>query len=428
MVTTEPSPRVQELIRKAAWVALNPSREWLEEFDRSVLRTLAPISNDPSLATIVSRANRATLIYFASAMLRSPGAPVPPNLGVETMRMARDLVRRGLDTSALEVYRVVQNVAWRRWTEIAFDLTSDPDELRQLLELPFRSASDFVDDTVAGITAQMQVEYAELTQHKTAQHRKLVELILNGATVDAGQAEQQLGVLFDQPHTAAIIWYDGPDSDANRLDQLVEAFKQAVATKRSVAILASASTRWVWVNDMASIDPDQLREVVKNAPDARIALGSTGAGFEGFRRSHREAMVAQRTLVRLRSRQQIASFADIQMVALLTESAEGADEFIKATLGDFESASPTLHKTLLVYINSECNASRAAKRLYTHRNTLLHRLDAAQRLLPRPLDNNLVEVAAAIMAVLWRAPQSGDAAEQLADQFGNANLAPTADS
>lgn len=427
MITTEPSPRVQELIRKAAWVALNPSREWLEEFDRSVLRTLAPISNDPSLATIVSRANRATLIYFASAMLRSPGAPVPPNLGVETMRMARDLVRRGLDTSALEVYRVVQNVAWRRWTEIAFELTTDPDELRELLELPFRSASDFVDDTVAGITAQMQVEYAELTQHKTARHRKLVELIINGATVDHEQAEQQLGLHFDQPHTAAIIWSDGPDTDATRLDQVAEAVKQAVDSQRAITVVASASTRWVWVNDVASVDPDRLRDVVKNSPDARIALGNTIAGFEGFRRSHREAMIAQRTLVRLRSRQQIASFTDIQLVALLTESAEGADEFIKATLGDFESASPTLHKTLLVYINAECNASRAAKRLYTHRNTLLHRLDAAQRLLPRPLDNNLVEVAAAIKAVLWRAPQSGDTGE-LADQFGNAGLAPTADS
>lgn len=427
MVTPEPSLRVQELIRKAAWVALNPSREWLEEFDRSVLRTLAPISDDPSLTTIVSRANRATLIYFASAMLRSPGAPVPPNLGSETIGMARDLVRRGLDTSALEVYRVVQNVAWRRWTEIAFELTSDPDELRQLLELPFRSASDFVDDTVAGITAQMQLEYAELTQHKTARDRKLVELILSAATVDAKQAEEQLGILFDRSHTAAIIWSDAPDTDVIRLDQLVDAFQQAVDGRQVLAVVASASARWMWVNDADSIDPDQLRDVVRNSPDARIALGSNTTGIEGFRRSHREAMTTQRTLVRLRSRQQIAAFADIQLVALLTENPDGADEFIRATLGDFESASSTLHKTLLAYINAECNASRAAKRLYTHRNTLLHRLDAAQRLLPRPLDNNLVEVAAAIKAVLWRAPQTGDAAELTADQFGNGSLAPTAD-
>jgi DNA-binding PucR family transcriptional regulator len=361
-------------------------------------------------------------------MLRSPGTLVPPNLGPETMSMARDLVRRGMDASALEVFRFVHNVAWQRWTEIVFQLTSDLDELRQLLDLAFRAASDFVDETVAGLTTQMQLEYAELTQHKTARRLKLIELILNGADIDPEQAEQQLGLSFDGSHTAVIIWSEAPDEDPTRLEQIVESFKQAIACTRALTVIASASTGWVWVNDVALIGPDQLRDVVKYSPDVRIAIGSTATGFGGFSCSHRDAMATQRTLIRLRSRQQIAFFADVQLVALLTENGDGADEFIRATLGDFESADPTLHKTLLAYINAECNASRAAKRLYTRRNTLLHRLDAAQKLLPRDLDNKLVEVAVAIKVALWRAPQSTDSAEIPADQYGIGSLAPTADS
>jgi DNA-binding PucR family transcriptional regulator len=113
-------------------------------------------------------------------------------------------------------------------------------------------------------------------------------------------------------------------------------------------------------------------------------------------------------LVRLQSRQRVAFFGDIQMVALLTENPDGAADFIKATLGDFESASATLQTTVLTYIKAECNASRAAKLLDTHRNTLLHRLETARRLLPRPLEDALVEVAVAIEALQWHGVETGD--------------------
>lgn len=401
---------MQELIRKGAWLALNPSREWLEEFDRVTLNASARISEDPGLAAVVSRSNRATLVYFASAMLQAPGAPVEPYLNAETLRMARDLVRRGLDASALEVYRIGHNVAWRRWTEIAFELTSDPEELRELLDVPFRSANEFVDGTLAGIATQMQTEYSELTQDISAERRKIVELILDGASIDPERAEERLGYRLNRTHTAAILWSDELDDPEDRLDRAVEAFSQAVGCERPLTVVASAATRWVWVRDVAALDPDRVREVLKETTGTRIAVGSTAPGIDGFRRSHMDALTTQRMLVRLRSRQRIAFFADVQMVALLTESPDGADDFISATLGDFETASPVLHTTVLTYINAECNASRAAKLLYTHRNTLVYRLEAAQRLLPRPLEHTLVEVAVAIKALQWRGnPSDGRA-------------------
>ena len=49
------------------------------------------------------------------------------------------IVRRGLDETALDSYRVAESIAWRRWTQDCFDLTSDlsdlerPDEFAELL-------------------------------------------------------------------------------------------------------------------------------------------------------------------------------------------------------------------------------------------------------------------------------------------------------
>ena len=91
-----------------------------------------------------------------------PARRWPANLGPEPLAIARDLVRRGLNESALQAYRVGQNVAWQRWMAIAFGLTSDPDELRELLDVSARSLFSFVDATLAGIAEQMQIERDEL--------------------------------------------------------------------------------------------------------------------------------------------------------------------------------------------------------------------------------------------------------------------------
>ena len=60
------------------------------------------------------------------------------------MDLARDMVRRGLDDATVTTYRAGQNVAWRTWMTRAFDLTSDPDELRELLDVTARSIFTYV--------------------------------------------------------------------------------------------------------------------------------------------------------------------------------------------------------------------------------------------------------------------------------------------
>ena len=54
------------------------------------------------------------------------------------------------------------------------------------------------------------------------------------------------------------------------------------------------------------------------------------------------------------------------------------------------------------FVTEQCNVSRAATKLYTHRNTLLRRLTRAEQLLPRPLAENSVNVAVALDVLRWR--------------------------
>jgi DNA-binding PucR family transcriptional regulator len=399
MTRNRPSARVRELIRQAAQITVNARPEWLDELDDAVLGANPAIAADPELAAAVSRSNQANLFFWATANVRDPGAPVPANAGPEPLTVAREMVRRGLDAYALDAYRVGEGVAWRRLMEIAFELTSDPTELHEFLDVCSRSISAFVDATLAAIAAQIDLERDELTRGTHAERRETVALILDGAPIPRRRAEGRLGYALTGPHTAAVIWTDDPSGDLARLDAAAESFGHA-AGARVLSVLASAATRWVWV--AGHVDTGGLQRSTSAMPDVRIAIGPAGSGVDGFRRSHFDAITTQQLMARLHSPQQIALFTDVQLVALITADTDRAAEFVKHTLGDLEFAGAELQDTVRTFVASQCNASRAAARLYTHRNTLLRRLARADELLPRPLADSSVEVAVALDVLRWR--------------------------
>ena len=78
----------------------------------------------------------------------------------------------------------------------------------------------------------------------------------------------------------------------------------------------------------------------------------------------------------------VARFADVQLVTLALQDEQRAREFVARTLGALADGDPELRDTLCTYIGEQFSAARAARALYTHRNTVLNRLQRAERLLP----------------------------------------------
>ena len=161
------------------------------------------------------------VLHWAAANVHDPGVPVPANLGPETLGMARDMLRRGLDPFN---FRIGTNAGWQRWMEIAFGLTSDTEELRELLEVGYRSITGFLDATMAAIAAQMELERDVLTRGTHAERLEAAELILDGAPISLQRAEAKLGYPLNRAHTGAVIWCDNPDGDLSQLDRVAEAF------------------------------------------------------------------------------------------------------------------------------------------------------------------------------------------------------------
>jgi DNA-binding PucR family transcriptional regulator len=401
----KPSERVRDLIRQGAELALRAPPEWLEQIDAATLSSehLPTVANDPVLAAATRRANRSNLLHWAAANIKDPGAPVAANTSPDVIGVARDLVRRGIAESALNAYRTGQNAAWLRWMSIAFQLTSDPDELRELLDISARSISAFIDTTIATVAAQMNAERDELTRGTHAERREVVALVLDGAPIAPASASHRLGYDLDQPHRAAVIWSDAAPSDLAALERAAGAVATALGAHRPLIVVASAATLWVWFPGGGELDADRLR-VTLDAPEVRVALGGRGGGVDGFRRSHFDALTTQRMLARVGSTARVATFDEVRLASLVTHARDPSREFVRHTLGDLATAPHELRHTLLTFLAEGCNASRAAELLHTHRNTLLRRLARAEELLPRPLATHRIDVAVALEVLRWERP------------------------
>ncbi|RYF57804.1 MAG: PucR family transcriptional regulator [Comamonadaceae bacterium] len=334
---------------------------------------------------------------------------VPTNLGSEVVGIARDAFRLGMEQELATAYHAGHHALWRHWMRLAFAVSSDPAALQEALDVASRSLERYIDDTLTALAELLESERAELARGSHAQKFETVSLVLEGAPLNSDRASERLNYRFDGCHVAAVLWMDPRDSDRRALQHAAEVLDSALGVRSSLHIIASSSSMWTWLANPAPIDAAALAAVTSQVKGVRIAVGPEDSGVEGFRRSHLYAVETQRLLQRL-PHLQIARFTDVQLVALTTQDDAGAREFVARTLGRLATADPELRATLRMYVREQFNASRAARALFTHRNTLLNRLHRAEGLLPLSLTENSLEIGVALEIAHWLGPPTPTAA------------------
>jgi DNA-binding PucR family transcriptional regulator len=407
MVTSErwerPSSRIATLLRAGAELVLEAPDELIAEIDAATLGGLPrEVAEDPILAAAVRRTNRTNLYAWARANMTDPGGEVPVSLGAEVLGLARDLVRRGVDDTGLQAYRMGQNVAWRNWMDIVFRLTNDAQELRDLLHVSARSIFTFVDATLGQLAEQIRAEREQLTRGTHVERLEVVSLIISGAPVSHERAVTRLGYELKQHHTAAIVWSDEPEPAPRALSQAADVLVAEAGAQRALVVVASAGALWVWIPGEGGLDRAGLDAAVRDSAVIRVAVGPTANGLDGFRRSHLDAMATQRLMMRAPSPPRVGVYDVIELVALLTHDEEAYGQFVKRALGALETANEDLRETLRVYLAEQSSAARTAELMFTHRNTVLNRIRRAEELLPRPLGENSLAIAVALEALHHR--------------------------
>jgi len=397
------SNAVEDLIREVATKALDPEYGVLAEVEAAALGPIQErFVNFPALSEETLASTRQNVTYWLRSMQSSPLSRIEPTLVAPVVGLARSLTRRGAAQDLWAAYSAGREALWRAWMRIAFETAPDLGALNDSLNVASTSLSRWVDETVLQINAFVAQEN---TGQAGATHELKLQTatrILDGTPMDEELAAYRLKYPLSGEHIASIIWTDPTAPDQPALRQVAEKFAACAAEQQAKALVvpATSSSLWVWINNPTGDAKERLIPILAGSPQVRLALGSVAAGIDGFRRSHYEAVEAQRLMVRVGS-VQMASFDDVSLAALGAHNEQAAREFVARVLGDLGSADRELRDTVRVYIRHMYNASKTADEVYAHRNTVFHRIQRAEELLPRPLSISGVEVGVALELQRW---------------------------
>ncbi|KZX76649.1 hypothetical protein A3715_12730 [Oleiphilus sp. HI0009] len=403
--STEEKERIYQLLRLGAEKALVmiSKDEIIEQMEQAGMYGAGEHSDldDPVLIAATRRSIRSSLIHWLNSTIENPEQKVAPFVSDNIVQNALAIIERGVPELMLALDRAGQNVAWQYWMNVAFEIAQNPRELKLLLDVSFRSISSYI-DTSRDLLQSILKEYSDDEQSAyLAKKRDLVVTILEGHGVQVDKAIRQLDYPMTQAQHAAVVWSDEANLELNALEKAAEYFVKCFRDVDSLSVIVSAEVMWIWVGSSEPIDTYRLRSYFAKLETIKLSYASAGKGLEGFRKAHMDALAAQRILGRFRSGASIVSYEQLRLAEMLSRDLDATNNFIRYILGDLARSPKELRQSLLAYIGASCNASKAADQLHTHRNTLLRRLTKARELLPRPLEENLIQVGAALELSSW---------------------------
>lgn len=388
-------------IRQVAERCLAEIDDMLVVIDAAVFEVAPVLAEDPTLDAESRASSRANALRMLTALQRRPGEPVPRGAPLETLDLARTLVRRGIELEVLvQAYRRSHDAAWRWWMDVAAATIEERGELVTVLRESSALLSDFLDGALDAAMTRMQEERQDLLSGEPAQRAETVRLLLDGAPISADRASRRLDYDLDARHTAVVLWADPPGEAHGILEQAAGLLAAAAHARPPLTLPAGASTLWAWIATRRTPDRDALREAMPHvAPGVRAVLGPSRDGLTGFRRSHSAALSAQRLLGDNPDGDRLTAYQDVEVAALAGHDLQKAREFVTSTLGPLCGSDPalaTLRLTLRVYLEEGGNAPRTAERLHTHRNTVLQRVARAESLLGYGLTERRLAVSLAL--------------------------------
>jgi hypothetical protein len=244
---------------------------------------------------------------------------------------------------------------------------------------------DYFDELCDAVASAYTAERDRWMSSAAASRGEAVRQILRDEPVDRALIQKVLDYEFERHHVASILWYE-PSSqraDTSELESAALDVLEQLGAIHKLIVPTGAGRILAWGNRRQFSDDSELN---RERPDIHVAVGTPCAGLAGFRRSHREALAAERVarMSPLTARTWTTTYHDTAVVAMLTADFDTARHFVRRELGPLAAGTLTaadLRATLLSYLEEESSPFAAARHLHVSRNTVGYRVKRASELL-----------------------------------------------
>jgi hypothetical protein len=372
--------------------------------------------HDEAVRQVLEAANRDHVLTLLRALTADPW--VTPELPAASVDIVRTLARRGAPlSSVLGLFRTGARFLRTRFGLELLDGVPD-DRLRAgLAALLWERSGLYLDATTDAAVRAFESERERWVTGALARRAEVVRELIDGGWVDGDEASMVLGHELRRHHTALVVWRPGPNgagAEARRLEARVAEIATALGAGRALTLPAGTHSLWAWIGTAEPPARDALGALDAGG-DCLVAVGRPGFGADGFRRSHREAVRAQRVAMRCPRPARVTRFEDVELLSLVSGDDEAMIALVRRELGPLAADDPAtarLRSTLAAVQVAGGGSAAAAEALGVHRNTVLYRLRRIDELLGRPAAERRLELEVAL---------------RLADAFPDRVLVPAAE-
>jgi DNA-binding PucR family transcriptional regulator len=375
-----------------------------------LLEDFPAFGQDAELEGEMHRAIHANLWHVFERVMPT-GAEDALTAPADALRFAASVLHRGIDTGDLiQAYRVGQNLAWSWWMErLSSSLLGESEVLIEALQVSSERMFTYVDAAIDEQVRLWEEERRRWLGRAIALRADAVRRVLRGEALVVEEVSEALDYQVDRHLLAAVLWDHLAQVDAeaamSRLEALADSIALALGATRALLVPAGASSLWAWFASEGA--PVRLEVLARAAAAHRqdgqsVAFGLPGGGLEGFRSSHRQALRARRLAELAEAPVGVIRFDEVDTLCMFGEDPELIGDFMRRKLGGLvaeDAKTERLRESVLVWLREGCNSTRAAARLFTHKNTVLSRLQRAEEALGHPLQEDRLGLELALTLV-----------------------------
>jgi hypothetical protein len=314
-------------------------------------------------------------------------------------------VAAGADiTDLMRAYRYGHQLIWERWSAYVTERMlaappGDPALLARVLAQSSAHIFTFIDRSCDHLVGEYRAEFGALRPaHTDRPPSEVVRELLEDGPADESAAGSLLRHDIRGYHLALIL----APLDAGADPRAALAGISADSGAATLVLPVGDGTWWAWLTWTSEPGPARLDRLAGHrSAGVLVAMGGTGKGRAGFRRSHRQAREADRTARLNRSPSAgVIRFRDVELAGLLCHEPERAQRLAADRLGGLAAPDETtqrLRETLLTYLSHGCSKTRTAALLHVHQKTVSYRLGQAEQRLGRPLTEDVLELGSALL-------------------------------
>ena len=338
----------------------------------------------------------------------------PPSAAFE---YARRLAQRGVPVNALvRAYRLGQQQLLQEAYAECRRRHRDPEVQAAVYQRIVTVTFDYIDWISQRVVSVYEAEHERwLTERNTARFGRIQDLIA-GTTDDVDAAESIIGYRLRVRHLGAILWVHetGAQQDQlTRFNRVVNLVAEQVGSRTTPLLVPrDRASAWAWfaVPPHVDLDLSTMRTLLDDSsgpPLPMVALGGMHAGLAGFRKTHLEALQAQRVaMIRDDPAHPVTHFQEpgLSVAALLALDVDQARWWVQETLGALavdDEQHARLRETLLLFFRNDSSYTATAEAMLMHKNSVKYRVTSAEKVLGRAIGDDRQALELALTACHW---------------------------